>query len=216
MLKRSSDGYRTNWSGRRGNNYKRSRYGDDGRGYRRHAFLPVFEPSGLLSLESNSRNQVALKHVEPSDSVSPEVHYTRWKVPLRRRTRFEALLYRKGSQEGGSGNDEVQERWELSSAASYIIGSTITKSDKSENAAVVTDIGIPEETISEQHAVIQFRERDGGALVPYVIDLNSSNGTLLNGSVIPQARYVELRSGDVLEFSNNSNDTNFELIFMAV
>jgi pSer/pThr/pTyr-binding forkhead associated (FHA) protein len=35
---------------------------------------------------------------------------------------------------------------------------------------------------------------------PYLIDLESSNGTKLNGETIEAARYYELKSGDVVAF----------------
>ena len=48
-------------------------------------------------------------------------------------------------------------------------------------------------SISSQHAVIQFRSKNN-ASVPYLIDLNSTNGSKLNGNLIPSSRYVELFS----------------------
>lgn len=41
---------------------------------------------------------------------------------------------------------------------------------------------------------------------PYIIDLESTNGTFLNGSRIPGARYVELKVGDVLKFGSSTRD----------
>jgi hypothetical protein len=38
------------------------------------------------------------------------------------------------------------------------------------------------------------------AVRPYVLDLESTHGTLLNGKRLEPARYTELRSGDVLRF----------------
>ena len=56
--------------------------------------------------------------------------------------------------------------------------------------------------------MIQFRHRatvnefgDRDAKVrPYLIDLESSNGTLLNGEKIEASRYLEVRNGDVVKF----------------
>ena len=56
--------------------------------------------------------------------------------------------------------------------------------------------------------MIQFRHRatvnefgDKDAKVrPYLIDLESSNGTLLNGEKIEASRYFEVRNGDVVKF----------------
>ena len=67
---------------------------------------------------------------------------------------------------------------------------------------------------SKQHVVLQFRwvekrneygERKGGVR-PYVIDLDSANGTTVNGDKIPERRYVEVRSGDVLKFGESTRE----------
>jgi smad nuclear-interacting protein 1 len=41
---------------------------------------------------------------------------------------------------------------------------------------------------------------------PYVIDLNSSNGTYLNNQKIDPQRYVELREKDVVKFGYSSRE----------
>lgn len=67
---------------------------------------------------------------------------------------------------------------------------------------------------SKQHAVLQFRyverekargEREAGVW-PYVIDLESANGTRVNGERVPEGRFVEVRSGDVLAFGDSSRE----------
>lgn len=67
---------------------------------------------------------------------------------------------------------------------------------------------------SKQHAVVQFRytekrnewgERRGG-VKPYLIDLESANGTRLNGEVVPKSRYVGLVSGDVIRFGDSERE----------
>ena len=67
-------------------------------------------------------------------------------------------------------------------------------------------------TCSRQHAVIQFRKRStrneyGDELTsikPYVMDLKSSNGTMLNKERIDSLRYYELRHKDMLQFAHSS------------
>lgn len=74
--------------------------------------------------------------------------------------------------------------------------------------AVVTDILIEHPSCSKQHAVIQFRQitktdkygETTQNVKPFVIDLDSTNGTYVNGEEVPKSRYYELRSGDS-EFS---------------
>ena len=68
--------------------------------------------------------------------------------------------------------------------------------------------------MSSQHAIIQFREvkkflETGGSVTfvkPYVMDLESTNGTFLNGEKLEPATYYELLEEDVLKFANSSRD----------
>lgn len=41
---------------------------------------------------------------------------------------------------------------------------------------------------------------------PYIVDLNSVNGTLLNGEAIEKQVMIELREKDVLRFGNSSRE----------
>ena len=67
---------------------------------------------------------------------------------------------------------------------------------------------------SRQHAVLQYRCIPGkGAdgqkikrVLPYIIDLESSNGTFLNNKKIEPKRYHELREKDVLKFGFSSRE----------
>ena len=71
---------------------------------------------------------------------------------------------------------------------------------------------------SKQHAVLQFRwseKRDEwggkvGGVRLYVIDLESANGTWVNGGRVPERRFVEVRSGDVVTFGES---TRFVFLF---
>lgn len=78
----------------------------------------------------------------------------------------------------------------------------------------VVDFPVEHPSCSKQHAVIQFRhvekknefgDREGG-VKPYLIDLESANGTKVNGAEMPEGRYVELRSGDVLGFGESTRE----------
>jgi smad nuclear-interacting protein 1 len=60
-------------------------------------------------------------------------------------------------------------------------------------------------SISKQHAVIQFRSQKD-AVKPYLIDLNSTNGTTLNGVQIESSRYYELRHTDILRFGKSKRE----------
>ena len=47
------------------------------------------------------------------------------------------------------------------------------------------------------------------SIVPYLMDLESTNGTFLNGEQIEGAKYVELRPKDVLKFGTNPTEYVF-------
>ena len=101
--------------------------------------------------------------------------------------------------------------------------------------ASVCDIVVNHSSVSKQHAVIQFRRttslqstiNGGGGISassrynnqhtpagstasgvgsPYLLDLASTNGTRLNGDVVPEQRFVELRTGDVVQFGDDPHD----------
>ncbi|KAI0345882.1 SMAD/FHA domain-containing protein [Trametopsis cervina] len=79
---------------------------------------------------------------------------------------------------------------------------------------LVADITIDHPSCSKQHAVIQFRqvhERNEfgdakAAIKPFVIDLESTNGTQVNDAAIPTSRYYELKLGDVLKFGDSARE----------
>ncbi|QLQ81044.1 hypothetical protein HG537_0E03990 [Torulaspora globosa] len=187
-------------------------YGTDQKRFKRalpKEILPNFEPSGLLELESNSKDGVVLKHVEPLDARCPEEFWARNRVLVKNRDIFQAVLYRKGEE-------MPIKTYDLRLKSSYIIGRGLGKNsdEMEEKEVVIADIVIPEETCSKQHCAIQFREVRG-RLAAYVIDLESSNGTSLNGVRLPAARYVELRSGDIINTSAVEDDeSDYDIVFV--
>lgn len=78
----------------------------------------------------------------------------------------------------------------------------------------VVDMPTEHPSCSKQHAVIQFRytEKRGefgdrkGGVKPYLIDLDSANGSMVNGEKIDGRRYMELRTGDVLKFGESTRE----------
>lgn len=78
----------------------------------------------------------------------------------------------------------------------------------------ICDILCENDTISRQHAVIQFRLitkmlEDGTyeeTIRPYVIDLESTNGTFLNNERIEAGRYTQLLHGDMLKFGMSQRE----------
>jgi smad nuclear-interacting protein 1 len=45
-----------------------------------------------------------------------------------------------------------------------------------------------------------------GKVRPYIIDLESANGTKINGDLVPAKRYLELRDGDILSFGESTRE----------
>eukprot|EP00095_Tigriopus_kingsejongensis_P004358 snap_masked-scaffold57_size444674-processed-gene-0.11 protein:Tk04358 transcript:snap_masked-scaffold57_size444674-processed-gene-0.11-mRNA-1 annotation:"smad nuclear interacting protein 1" len=69
----------------------------------------------------------------------------------------------------------------------------------------IVDLPIDHPSCSRQHAVLQYRMVKSRVL-PYIIDLGSSNGTFLNNQKIEAKRYYELREKDVLKFGFSSRE----------
>merc|ERR1712127_784383 len=58
------------------------------------------------------------------------------------------------------------------------------------------DIPTDHQSISRQHAVLQFRDNTS----VYLYDLNSTHGTFINKRRIPPHTYAEIHVGDLLSF----------------
>lgn len=69
----------------------------------------------------------------------------------------------------------------------------------------IVDIKIEHETCSKQHAVLCFREVEN-KVIPYIIDLKSTNGTKLNKKKIEDSRYYELREFDMIQFGESTRE----------
>lgn len=100
--------------------------------------------------------------------------------------------------------DELLEMVPLGERSCWLIGR--------EN--LVVDFPIEHPSCSKQHAAIQFRyvEKKNefgdktGRVRPYLIDLESSNGSMVNGNPAPGGRYIELRDKDVLKFGHSTRE----------
>jgi pSer/pThr/pTyr-binding forkhead associated (FHA) protein len=76
---------------------------------------------------------------------------------------------------------------------------------------------------SREHAAVQFRRTVKGEITPYVIDLNSSNGTYLRNQIedvgegvhgggydkLDAGRYYRIYSGDVIRLGESQRDYVF-------
>eukprot|EP00941_MAST-03F_sp_MAST-3F-sp1_P004147 g4147.t1 len=152
--------------------------------------LPNFGLSGALAKDErtgNTLNGVTLKWSEPPEARLPS---RRWR-----------LYEFKG--------EEQLSTLHLHRQSAYLIG----------RDSRVADIHCLHASISGQHAVFQFRQvnrisrrdivqRPGENLVvkPYLMDLQSTHGTFVNGNKIDSARYFELREADVLKFGASTRE----------
>lgn len=148
---------------------------------------PNFNPSGLLAaatktVEHKDGTKTVLKYHEPPEARKPTVG---WR-----------LYVFKGQ--------EQLDVLHIQRQSAYLIG----------RDRLVVDIAVDHPSCSKQHAVIQFRQvheknefGDTKSVVkPFVIDLESTNGTAVNGEMIPTARYFELKMGDVLKFGESQRE----------
>lgn len=78
----------------------------------------------------------------------------------------------------------------------------------------VVDFPVDHPSCSKQHAALQFRYVEKrnefgdriGKVKPYLLDLESSNGSSVNGDRIPAGRYVEVIDKDVLRFGLSTRE----------
>ncbi|KAF2717257.1 SMAD/FHA domain-containing protein [Polychaeton citri CBS 116435] len=148
---------------------------------------PNFKPTGLLAKEANTitGTTTVLKYHEPPEARKP---------PGKQAWRMYVF----------SLENELLDTIHLHRRSCWLIGRDQT----------ITDLYIDDKTVSKQHAVIQFRYRPStneygdqiGKVKPYLIDLESARGTVLNGKPIGESRYVELIDGDVVRFGDLKKD----------
>jgi len=75
----------------------------------------------------------------------------------------------------------------------------------------IADIPLHHPSCSSQHAVLQYRalpNKETGKLTcqPYLMDLESTKGSFINGVHIDAARYYQLKKGDVLKFGASTRE----------
>ncbi|KAJ9165102.1 SMAD/FHA domain-containing protein [Coniochaeta hoffmannii] len=144
---------------------------------------PNFAPTGALAAAANAvttstGETVTLKYHEPPEARKPPPR-DKWK-----------MFVFKGK--------DVIDTIELSLRSCWLVG----------RDRAVVDLPAEHPSVSKQHAVLQFRyvERRNefgdrvGKVKPYLIDLESANGTVLNGDKVPESRYLEVRNQDVIKF----------------
>ncbi|KAF6219129.1 hypothetical protein HO133_004954 [Letharia lupina] len=147
---------------------------------------PNYAPTGKLAAETNTvaNTSIVLKYNEPPEARLPPSS-SAWR-----------LYVFKGS--------DLLETLSLHERSCWLFG----------RERAVVDFPTEHPSCSKQHAVLQFRyterkdewgEKKGG-VKPYVIDLDSANGTRVNGEKVPERRYVEVRSGDVVTLGESTRE----------
>ncbi|KAL8789103.1 MAG: hypothetical protein Q9213_001366 [Squamulea squamosa] len=144
---------------------------------------PNYAPSGRLAAETNTvaNTSIVLKYHEP-----PECRLPPSSQPY--------LLYIFKSS-------DLLSKLTLNERSCWLFG----------REKMVADIRIEHPSASKQHAVLQFRhvvrkdefgEKKGGVGL-YLLDLDSANGSFLNGERVEGRRFVEVRHGDVLKWGES-------------
>ncbi|CAL1277392.1 unnamed protein product [Larinioides sclopetarius] len=143
---------------------------------------PNFAVSGKLAEDTNTYNGVVIKYNEPAEARKPK---KRWRLyPFKGDTDLPFIPVHRQS--------------------AYLFGRTRS----------IADIPIDHPSCSKQHAVLQFRlvtfKREDGTtgrrVRPYIIDLESSNGTFVNNKKVDPRCYVELIEKDVIKFGFSSRE----------
>lgn len=143
---------------------------------------PNFELSGKLTEDTNTVNGVVIKYSEPSDARKPK---RRWRLyPFKGEKALPTLYVHRQS--------------------AYLMG----------RDRKIADIPLDHPSCSKQHAVLQYRlvsfQREGGGegrrIRPYLIDLESANGTFVNNVKLEPRRFHELLERDVVRFGFSSRE----------
>ncbi|GAA5953432.1 hypothetical protein JCM21900_005662 [Sporobolomyces salmonicolor] len=159
-----------------------ARDGGDGDKTRPKSVEPNFAQSGALAAETNTLRGVVLKYNEPPEARKP---VRNWRLYVFK------------------GKEQV-ELFHVHRQSAYLFG----------RDRIVADIPVDHPSTSKQHAVLQFRQvvernefGDTKSLTkPFLIDLDSANGTMVNDETVPPSRFYELKSGDVLKFAFSTRE----------
>ncbi|XP_011267520.1 smad nuclear interacting protein 1 [Camponotus floridanus] len=143
---------------------------------------PNFEVSGKLTEDTNTVNGVVIKYSEPQDAKKPK---RRWRLyPFKGEKALPTLYIHRQS--------------------AYLMG----------RDRKVADIPLDHPSCSKQHAALQYRlvsyQKEGGIegrrIRPYIIDLESANGTFINNVKLEPRKYHELLEKDVIRFGFSTRD----------
>ncbi|KAF7876327.1 hypothetical protein EAF04_001420 [Stromatinia cepivora] len=150
---------------------------------------PNLGQTGVLAAASNTiiqadGNAIVLKYHEPPEACKPPARDD-WK-----------LFVFKGA--------DIIETIDLSTRSCWLIGRELA----------VVDLAAEHPSISKQHAVVQFKATEKmnefgdkiRKVKPYLIDLDSANGTMMNKDPVDKSRYVELMDKDMIQFGHSTRE----------
>ncbi|KAH9879799.1 hypothetical protein J1614_001823 [Plenodomus biglobosus] len=151
---------------------------------------PNFKTTGALAKAANrvEGTKISLKYNEPAEARKPPPSQP-WRI----------FVFK---------GEDVVDTIELWQKSCWLLG----------RSHEVVDYLLEHPSSSGQHAVIQFRyiqktvedefgvKTKRGKVKPYIIDLESSNGTELNGETVEASRYFELRDKDILKFAGSERE----------
>ncbi|CAN9083160.1 unnamed protein product [Alternaria alternata] len=151
---------------------------------------PNFKPTGALAKAANrvEGTKISLKYHEPPEARKPPASQP-WRI----------FVFK---------GDDVVDTIEIWQKSCWLLG----------RSHEVVDYVLEHPSSSGQHAAIQFRyiqktiedefgvKSQRGKVKPYIIDLESSNGTELNGEDLEASRYFELRDKDIIKFGGSERE----------
>jgi smad nuclear-interacting protein 1 len=151
---------------------------------------PNFKPTGALAKAANrvEGTKISLKYHEPAEARKPSPSQS-WRI----------FVFK---------GEDVVDTIEIWQKSCWLLG----------RSQEVVDYVLEHPSSSGQHAAIQFRyiqkttedefgvKTKKGKVKPYIIDLESSNGTELNGEPVEASRYFELRDKDILKFAGSERE----------
>jgi len=161
---------------------KRSDDDKDDKRDRKDKEKPNFGLSGKLAEDTNKVNGVVIKYAEPEEARIPK---RRWRLyPFKGEKSLPTLYIHRQS--------------------CYLVG----------RDRKICDLPVDHPSCSKQHAVLQYRlvpyERKDGSegkrVLPYVLDLESANGTFLNNKQIDPRKYYQVMEKDVLKFGFSTRE----------
>ena len=148
---------------------------------------PNFGLSGALAAETNTVNGVVLAYTEPMDKAPPPA------------TKYRLYVFKDGRLLKDAEPLHVHRQ------SYYLFG----------RDRAVADVPTDHPSCSKQHAVLQYRLRlrvdeDSGLEVtestPYLMDLETTNGTFINGERLDPRRFYQLLQKDCVKFGASTRE----------